>query len=117
MPAYVIRFNGHISWEGQANGLPKVIHAFLMFDSYDKPVFIDAINSQTAAFITARGMTVQREQGQIIDINQMPQERIYVPMAWIVTIDVDVFPLTGEMSNADDDGTELLVDGSEPVKQ
>jgi hypothetical protein len=32
MPQYVIRFNGRISWEGQANGITYVIYAFLLFD-------------------------------------------------------------------------------------
>jgi hypothetical protein len=79
--------------------------------------FTKAINAQTAAFVSAQAMSVQRDQGQIIDLNQMPQDRMLVPMNWIVCIDVSVFPLGGEISKPDEEGVERLANGEEPVKQ
>jgi|ERR1700676_2922890 len=117
MPQHVIRFTGKISWEGRVNGLPDEIYAFLTFDKYDREAFNNAIVAQSEAFVRSQVMVVQRDQGQIIDLNQMPQERMLVPFKWIVNISVAVHPVVGEISIPDEDGIELLKDGTEPVKQ
>jgi hypothetical protein len=114
---YVLRFTGNISWEGQSNGLPPKLYAFLIFEGYQREMFNDAMEKQLRAFIAAQGMAAQREQGKVIDVRQVPQDRIFVPMRWIVSLEVDVVNMTGELSNPDGEGVERLNDGSEPVKQ
>lgn len=114
---HVIRINGHVSWEGQSNGLPPVIYAFLMMKGYDRKMYNDTIEAQTAAFLRTQSFICQREQGKIIDINEMPANRMAVPMRWITYIDVDVFPMNAEMSMPDESRVERLENGEEPVKQ
>ena len=118
---YVIRFTGKVSWEGQANGLPEEIYAFLIFDSEGKEGESATINhlieTQAAAFVRSQAMLVQRDQGKTVDIRQTPADRMLVPMRWIVNILVDVHNIIGELSQADEQGTEKLKDGKEPVKQ
>jgi len=118
---YVIRFNGHISWEGQSNGLPPVIYAYIVFEgsdgAEDKTAISNAIEVQTRAFISWQSMAVQREQGKILDIRAAGNNRMLVPFRWITHIDVDVLPMTGELSEADESGVERLKDGTEPQKQ
>jgi hypothetical protein len=99
------------------NGLPEVIYAFLMMKGYDHEMFNTAIEAQCGAFLRSQCMIVQKDQGKLIDIKQMPAERMMVPMRWIAFIDVDVFPMTGEFPMADEKGTERLENGEEPVKQ
>ena len=114
---YAIRFTGKISWDGQSNGLPPEIFAYLFFQDYNREVFNKAIEDQARSFVAMQAMTVQRNQGKVIDLKQMPQERMLVPFRWIVAISADVINLIGEVSLPDPDGTERLADGSEPVKQ
>jgi hypothetical protein len=40
-----------------------------------------------------------------------------VPFHNIAYIDVDVLPITGELTRADEEGMEHLSNGEEPVKQ
>jgi len=114
---HVIRFNGRISWEGQANGLPETIYAFLIFDGDDSKKMNELIESQSLAFVRSQCMIVQRDQGKVIDLRQTPQDRMLVPMHWIVNIAVDINPMVGELSQADETGVERFKDGTEPVKQ
>jgi hypothetical protein len=113
----VIRLNGHVSWDGQMNGLPKTIYAYMIYLGDDTKGINDLIEAQSGAFIRSQAMFVQKDQGQIIDIRQTPAERMLVPLKWIVSIDADVIPITGELSTPDENGVERLIDGSEPVKQ
>ena len=113
---HVIRFNGHITWEGQANGLPPVIWAFLVVDGANDQFIVEQIEIQTAAFLRSQAMFVQREQGKVIDLRLTPAGRMVVPFHEIAYIDVDVLPLIGELSY-EEDGVEKLSDGAEPVKQ
>ena len=92
---YIIKFTGEVSWEGQANGLPDKIHAFLVFKEYNREVFDAAIETQTGAFLRMGAMFVQKDQGQIIELNKMPQDRIMVPMRWIVSMGVEVVNMVG----------------------
>jgi hypothetical protein len=114
---HVIKFTGKISWDGRANGLPEEIYAFVIFDGDDSKQINNIIEAQGTAFVRSQAMYVQRDQGQVIDIRQIPQDRILVPMCWIVSIAVTVTPLVGELSLGDEDGVERLKDGSEPPKQ
>ncbi len=114
---YIIRFTGKISWEGQSNGLPKEIYAFLIFDGYDRELFNKTIENQVGQFTRIQAMVVQKDQGQVIDLRQLPQERMLVPFKWIVSIYAEVHNLTGELPEADHEGVERLKDGSEPLKQ
>ncbi len=114
---HVIRFTGKISWEGQSNGLPPEIYAFLIFTEYDQKIFNNAIEAQVGAFSHFQGMAVQQDQGQIIDLRQMPQDHMWIPMKWIVSITSSVHNMVGELSMPDAQGVERLNDGSEPVKQ
>jgi hypothetical protein len=114
---HAIRFNGHISTDGQANGLPPVIYAFLLMKGYDAKMYDEAIEAQAGAFVRMQAMICQRDQGALIDIMKMPADRMIVPMKWIVKMDVSIFPMTGEMTMPDTDGVERLENGDEPVKQ
>jgi hypothetical protein len=114
---HIIRFNGHISRDGQANGLPEIIYAFLLFDGDDTEEMNKLIESQSVAFVRSQAMIVQRNQGKVIDLRQTPQDRMLVPMHWIVNVSVDINPIIGELSYADSEGIERFKDGSEPVKQ
>lgn len=117
MNQYVLRFTGKISWEGRKNGLPSKICAFLFFEGDDRNAIVNLIGQQLKLFVTEQGMAVQRDQGEVIDIRQVPAERMFVPMRWIVCITVDLNRLVGEASLPNQEGVELLSDGSEPVKQ
>src|SRR5579864_1929580 len=117
MKGHVIRFNGHISWDGQANGLPPTIHAYLIFEGSITQEIINMIELQSGVFLKSQAMAVQRDQGKIIDLRKVPQDRMLVPMRWIVSLDVDVIPMTGELPMPDEAGVERLSDGSEPPKQ
>ncbi len=114
---HVIRFNGHITWEGRSNGLPEVIYAFIITEDANPGFINKAIEDQSRAFIASQAMYVQREQGKIIDLRQTPQDRMLVPFHNIVFIDASVFPMTGELSAPDEKGVERLKNGEEPVKQ
>ena len=114
---HLIRFNASISWEGQANGLPPVINAYLIFDGDDRSQINALIEAQAGYFLRAQAIAVQKDQGQIIDIRQVPQDRMLVPMKWIVKVTTDVIPLVGELSEANENGVEVLKDGTEPIKQ
>lgn len=114
---HVIRFTGKISWEGQSNGLPEKVYAFLFFQAYERQLFVNQINEQMEMFTHEGGMQCQTVQGEIIDLDQMPQDRMFVPMQWIVNIKPEVIHLSQELSLPDEDGVERLSDGSEPIKQ
>lgn len=116
-PQYVIRFTGKISWDGQANGLPPEIYGFLIFEGDDTSAINALIESQASAFVRSQVMLVQRDQGKIIDLRQTPQDRMLVPMRWIVNIRADVHLMVGELSVTDEQGVERLKNGEEPVKQ
>ncbi len=113
----VIRFNGHITWEGRSNGLPELIYAFLILENADQAFISKMIEDQSRAFINSQAMYVQRDQGAIIDLRMTPQDRMLVPFHNIAHIDADVLPMTGELSAPDEAGVERLSSGKEPLKQ
>ncbi len=113
----VIRFNGHITWEGQSNGLPETIYAYLISDGLDDSAILQLTESQLRQFVGSQMMSVQKDQGALIDLRKTPQGRMAVPFHMIAYIDVDVIPMTGELSNLDESGVERLENGEEPVKQ
>lgn len=114
---HVIRFNAHISWEGQSNGLPKTLYAFIIFDGNDRAAINDIIEKQSGGFLRMGAFFCQKDQGSIIDLLRVPQERMLVPMRWITHLDVDVLPMVGELPMADEHGVERLSNGTEPLKQ
>lgn len=117
MTNHIIRFNGHITWAGRADGLPKVIYAFLITENANEPFITKLIEDQTRAFVASQVMYAQRDQGQILDLRLTPKDRMLVPFHQISCIDVDVIPMTGELSMPDEKGIERLENGEEPVKQ
>jgi len=123
MAQYVLIFKAPISWEGQSNGLPKEIQAFLLFDDTGANqeqfnfVIRKALEEQMTEFTKAQGMYVQRDQGQVLDLRKTPQDRMFVPFKWIVYITPHMAKLTGELSETDTEtGKELLRNGEEPIK-
>ncbi len=118
---YALKFTGRISWEGQANGLPSEIHAYIILESEggaQEKAFIDqTIENQTMAFVRMQAMAVQRNQGDMIDLRQTPADRILVPFKWIVDISASIHKLGAEASDPDADGVERLNDGSTPQLQ
>jgi hypothetical protein len=113
---YVIRFIAQISWEGQSNGLPPEIYAYVVYEGDDSAVINKIIEDQSGAFIRWQAMAAQKEQGRVIDLNQTPAERMLVPFRWIVSLTSDVHKLGAELSEADEKGVERLSDGTEPLK-
>lgn len=114
---HVIRFSGHINWQGRSSGLPETIYAFLILEDATADFISKMVEDQTAAFVRSQSMYVQREQGKMIDLRVTPQDRMLVPFHNIAFISVDVQPLIGELSAADHEGVERLSNGEEPVKQ
>jgi hypothetical protein len=114
---YVIRFIGKISWEGQTNGLPPEIYAYIIYEGDEKKDIDNIIETQSAAFIRYQAMAVQKDQGRLIDLRLTPAERMLVPFRWIVSLSADIRRMTGELSAPDETGIERLSDGSEPKKQ
>lgn len=114
---HVVRFNGHITWEGRSNGLPEIIYAFLILENADEKFIGEMVENQSGAFIRSQAMYVQRDQGALIDIRQRPQDRMLVPFHNIAFIDVEVNLMTGDLSMPDEQGVERLSNGEEPLKQ
>jgi hypothetical protein len=113
---YAIRFTAQISWEGQSNGLPPEIYAYVIYAGDDSEVINKIINEQVGEFIRWQAIAAQKEQGKIIDLRQTPAERMLVPFRWIVAITSDVNKLGAECSEPDKNGVERLTDGSEPPR-
>ncbi len=113
----VIRFNGHITWAGRANGLPDTIYAFLIVQDVELGMVNKLIEEQQGAFIRSQAMYVQREQGKIIDLRFHAHERMLVPFHNIALMTVDLINMDGTVSEPDENGVERLPDGSEPTKQ
>lgn len=112
----LVRFNGHITWEGRANGLPEIIHAFLILEEPTQEFITQMIEKEMNFFTARQCMFVQRNQTEIIDARTIAG-RMAVMFHNIAFIDVDVIPLTGELSNPDESGVERLENGEEPAKQ
>lgn len=117
MPQHVIRFNADVSWEGQSNGLPKTLYAFIIYEGKESSEINDIIERQSAGFLKSGAFYCQQNQGDIIDLRQVPQERMLVPLHWITRLTVDVIAMVGELSTPDEHGVERLGNGEEPLKQ
>lgn len=117
---YALKFTGQISWEGQTNGLPSEIYAYVIVEGEggaQEKAFIDSIiEQQGAAFIKAQAMVVQRNQGEMIDFRQTPADRLLVPFKWIVSIRSSIHRLGEELSGPDDEGIERFKSGQIPLK-
>ena len=113
---YALKFTGKISWEGQSNGLPAEIYAYILIESEggpsEKPFIDSTIEQQSMAFIRMQAMAVQRDQGAMIDLRQTPAERILVPFRWIVSIGTSIHRLGAEMPETDENGAQRLKDGT-----
>lgn len=114
---YVITLTGVISAEGRGNNLPHEIKAYLVYSGDDTATINKLIEDQMGLFARTQMMFAQRDQGQIIDLRQTPQDRIGIPFRWIVQFYATVTRMTGELSEPDERGIERLEDGSEPLKQ
>jgi len=85
-----ITFTGHISREGQLEGLPKEIYAFMLIETDSKGGIVKAIERQSAEFFVAGGMAVSKDPAATRDPNKLDLNRMFVPMHWIAFIDVQV---------------------------
>ena len=116
---YALKFTGKISWDGQANGLPPEIYAYLILETEggaQEKQFIDGmIEQQVGAFMRMQAMAVQRVQGEMIDLRQTPADRILVPMRWIISISSSIHRLGAELSESDEQGVERLKDGTKAL--
>ena len=113
----VIRFNGHISWEGQRNGLPETIFAYIIVQDAEMSIVNKLIEEQSGAFIRSQAMYVQKNQGEIIDLRYHAHQRMLVPFHNVICITVDLINMDGTFSEPDADGVERLSNGKEPIKQ
>lgn len=113
----VVRFNGHITWEGQAAGLPKVVFAFVIVQNADRELINKVVEEQSFAFISRQVLFVQRDQGKVIDCRINAQDRMMVPFHSIAYMSVDLVNMTGELSEPDAEGVERLADGNVPLVQ
>jgi hypothetical protein len=114
---FLIEFLGRISWEGQSNGLPPKIYAYIIIDPENKEDVIKVVEAQSRQFIAAQGMAVAKDQGQLIDLRALNTNRIFVPMRWIVDISVEVRNITGEVPVEDETGATVLPSGKKVVEQ
>jgi len=120
MAQHVLIIRGKISWEGRMNGLPEVIDGFLLFDDAGvneqqfRGVVNVALEAQMQEFAKVQGMYVQQDQGQVVDLRRTGQDRMFVPFKWIVNITPYLTRLTGELSQPDENGKEILANGSVP---
>jgi hypothetical protein len=116
---YALKFTGKISWEGQANGLPPEIYAFIILEGFggaQEKAFIDqTIEQQAAAFHRTQTMVVQRDQGRMLDMRVTPADRIIVPFKWIVSISASIHKLGAELTEPDGEGVERLKDHTTPL--
>lgn len=108
----ILRFTGKISWEGQANGLPPEIQAFIFYRA-DMPAeeVTKMAEVRLAYYRQIGGMIVEKDQGSTIDPNGTILDRIMVPERWIVFIHPEVVPIPGDTPLADDDGVERFSNG------
>ena len=92
MPAdFWVTYIGHISKEGQANGLPAEIKAFQLLENVTKKSeLVRAIEAQGTQFIMSNGMAVSKDPAQIRDPKNLDSNRMFVYADWIVWIDTDV---------------------------
>lgn len=112
-----LRFTGKISWEGRENGLPEFVYQYSLFADFNKEQINALLEQENHQHMHDQGMHVSRDQGQIIDLSQIPQDRMFVPMKWIVCIRPDIITFNPELSLPDADGVERFSDGSEPKVQ
>lgn len=113
----LIRFIARTSWEGQRNGLPEFLYSYMIFDQYDRAIFDKVIEQNFQNFGLTQLFPTDADTDRIIDIREVPAGRRSIPLKWIVEITVSIHALGAEMSQADENGKELMSDGSEPVKQ
>jgi hypothetical protein len=113
---HLVRFNAKISWEGRMNGLPEVVHTYVIFQG-NGPGLVQAIYDHTKTIVSMHGITVEKEPGKMSVFGKVSNNAMYIPMQWIVFMDVDILPMSGEMPIEDANGVPRLSDGKEPVKQ
>lgn len=113
----VIRFNGHINWQGKSAGLPETIYAFVIVENADMSLINKVVEDQSNAFIRCQAMYVQRNQGKVIDCRINAQDRTLIPFHNISHITVDLVNMSGELSEPDENGVERLTDGTTPPVQ
>lgn len=104
MPDFHITFTGHISWEGQANGLPKEIQAFMVIEADTKAGIAKAIEHQSNALFVAGGMAVSKTPAAIKDPSKLDLDRMFVPMHWITYVDTQVRRIQNVEVPEDDEG-------------
>jgi hypothetical protein len=115
MAQYLIRFNGHISWEGRSNGLPETIYSSVVYDG-EVNGMLEAVAQQSKRACGMGGMMVEKEPGKLTEVGKISTNVMFVPMHWIVSMDVSILRLNGEMPLPDEQGIERLKDGSTPTK-
>jgi hypothetical protein len=113
----LIKFTGHISLDGQDNGLPPEIYTFLTLQDASEGGALRAIAEQFNTFRSMGGMIVEKDQGAPINLKVSWLSRMYVPYNWIVKITVGFSNLTQEITVPDTKGVERFSDGTEAVKQ
>jgi hypothetical protein len=109
MADFHVSYVGHISFEGQANGLPAEIRALQLIENVQsKRDLIKTVEAQGTQFIMASGMAVSKDPSQIRDPEKLDVNRMFVYSHWIVYIDVEIKQITNtrEQLAAAEDGTE-----------
>ena len=112
---HVLTITAKISWEGQANGLPPEVYAFVIYTGEDPSIINAILENEISTFARYQMMFAQRDQGQIIDLHKTPQDRIAIPFRWIVNFSATVGKLGAELSEPDEEGVERLSNGNQPL--
>jgi|SRR5882672_9429888 len=112
---YVLKITARISWEGRMNGLPEEVHSFVIYTGDDPSLVNIILEREISMFSRYQMMFAQRDQGQIIDLHQTPQDRLAIPFRWIVSFHATVSKLGAELSELDENGVERFADGSKPL--
>jgi hypothetical protein len=104
-----------ISWEGQSNDIPEELHSYIIYDGDETDAINNIIEGELHRFAKYQMFFAQRDQGQIVDLKQTPQDRIAVPLHWVVCLRAETRKLGAELSETGEDGKERFADGSTPL--
>jgi hypothetical protein len=108
MSDILITYTGHISREGQLEGLPAEIKAHQLLGNVGtKGEVVQAVESTGTQFILSNGMAVSKDPAQIRAPKSLDSNRMFVYSRWIVYIDVSISVVTNtkEQTEAYENGT------------
>jgi hypothetical protein len=102
MADFHITYKGHISKEGQDNGLPAEIKALQLVEGISsKKDLVKQVEAQGTQFIFSNGMAVSKDPAQTRDPQAFDINRMFVYSRWIAWIDVEIKMVTNTQEQID----------------